>query len=124
MSHFRKCLVKLGKNVDLSLVLLAMAELAKEFGTRTTDTVRDYYGREMKVLIALEGLYGVQYSSEKGLEVVGDEFGKKVSLERFSNMLVQIYTTLALQRVLAQMGYSVEAGRIGRDYLIHGVRRS
>lgn len=123
MSHFRKCTVQLNaENVDMGLLMLAVKEIAGQLGLKTTDTVKDYYGRTRKVLIAVEGLYGVYYSKDEGLQIIGDEFGKKIKLDDFHEMLVRTYTSLAVQRVLADMGYSVTTERKGESVLVYGVR--
>jgi hypothetical protein len=123
MSHFRKCAVELGQNVNVALVMQAMHELAKELGVATTDVVKDFYGNRRKVMIALEGLYGVYVSPEEGLVLIGDEYGKRISLDKFKKLLVQTYTALAIRRVLENMGFSVQVGKAGSSVIIHGVRR-
>ena len=40
----------------------------------------------------------------------------------FHEMLVRTYTSLAVQRVLADMGYSVTTERKGESVLVYGVR--
>jgi hypothetical protein len=123
MSHFRKCTVELGQNVNVVLVMQAMHELARELGVATTDVIKDFYGNRRKVMIALEGLYGVYVSPEEGLVLIGDEYGKRISLDKFKKLLVQTYTALAIRRVLENMGFTVQAGKAGSSVIIHGVRR-
>jgi hypothetical protein len=124
MSHFRKCTVELeSTRVSVALVMQAMQELAKELGVRTTDVVKDFYGNTRKVLIALEGLYGVYVSPEEGLVLIGDEYRKKISLDEFGKLLVRTYTALAMKNALQSMGFSVQVGKAGSSVIIHGVRR-
>jgi len=124
MSHFRKCTVELDhKKVNVALVMQAMHELARELGVRTTDVVKDFYGNRRKVLIALEGLYGVYVSPEEGLVLIGDEYRKSVSLDEFKRLLVRTYTALAMRRELENMGFSVQISKAGSSVFIHGVRR-
>jgi hypothetical protein len=123
MSHFRKCTVELDhEKVNVALVMQAMHELAKELGVRTTDVVKDYYGNRRKVLIALEGLYGVYVSPEEGLVLIGDEYRKRISLDEFKRLLVRTYAALAIRRELESMGFSVQVGKAGSSIVIHGVR--
>jgi hypothetical protein len=123
MSHFRKCTVELdGARVNVALVMQAMQELARELGVRTTDVVKDFYGNRRKVLIALEGLYGVYVSPEEGLVLIGDEYGKRISLDKFKKLLVQTYTALAMKNALQSMGFTVQVGKAGSSVIIHGVR--
>jgi len=123
MSHFRKCTVELGQNVNVALVMQAMHELARELGVATTDVVKDFYGNRRKVMIALEGLYGVYVSPEEGLVLIGDEYGKRMSLDEFKKLLVQTYTALAIRRALENMGFTIQVGKAGSSVIIHGVRR-
>jgi hypothetical protein len=123
MSHFRKCTVELDSaRVNVALVMQAMHELARELGVKTTDVVRDFYGNRRKVLIALEGLYGVYVSPEEGLVLIGDEYRKRISLDEFKRLLVRTYTTLAIRRELESMGFTVQVGKAGSSIVIHGVR--
>jgi hypothetical protein len=123
MSHFRKCTVELDSaRVNVALVMQAMHELARELGVKTTDVVRDFYGNKRKVLIALEGLYGVYVSPEEGLVLIGDEYRKRISLDEFKRLLVRTYTALAIRRELESMGFSVQVGKAGSSIVIHGVR--
>jgi hypothetical protein len=123
MSHFRKCTVELeSAKVNVALVMQAMQELARELGVRTTDVVRDFYGNRRKVLIALEGLYGVYVSPEEGLVLIGDEYGKRIPLDEFKRLLVRTYTVIAMRRELESMGFSVQVGKAGSSVIIHGVR--
>jgi hypothetical protein len=123
MSHFRKCTIDLRGNVNMILLMQAMQELARELGVRTTDTVRDFYGNERKVLIALEGLYGAYLSEKEGLVLIGDEYGKRIRINEFRRLLVRTYTALAMRRELESMGFSVQVGKAGSSVFIHGVRR-
>jgi hypothetical protein len=123
MSHLRKCTVELGQNVNVALVMQAMHELARELGVATTDIVEDFYGNRRKVMIALEGLYGVYVSPEEGLVLIGDEYRKRISRDEFKKLLVQTYTALAIRRVLENMGFSVQVGKAESSVIIHGVRR-
>jgi hypothetical protein len=123
MSHFRKCTVELGQNVNVALVMQAMHELARELGVATTDAVKDFYGNKRKVMIALEDLYGVYVSPEEGLVLIGDEYGKRIPLDKFKRLLVQTYTALAIRRVLENMGFTVQVGKAGSSVIINGVRR-
>jgi len=120
MSHFRECKLKL-KNVDAGLLTLAVAEVAKALNRKIVPVIKDYYGRVREVLVGVDGLYGVDIKDGE-IVVVGDEFGKKIKLEEFRDMVVQEYTVLAIRRVLAARGYNARVEKLGGKIYVYGVR--
>jgi len=121
MSHFRECMVEL-KALDEEVAKEAMAELASHLGDSVTTVVADYFGRPARVVAGLERLgYGVTVS-DGGVKVLGDPYGKKVSIEEFRDRFVQMYTVAAMRRVLRKAGFNVSKTISGKNIVLTGVR--
>jgi hypothetical protein len=113
MSHFSIIKISI-KNPDLQLLKRVVEEIAKELGAEVVNTVRDYYGNTLNVIVGIKSSVfyrgiGVVVNSRGEVEIVGDFYRVPMSeIERFKQMLTQYYTAYALTTALTQLGYSVQ----------------
>jgi len=117
MSHFSIIKISI-KNPNVQLLKQTIEEIAKELGAEVVDTIRDYYGNTLSVLIGIRssifhrGL-GIIVNNKGEVEIVGDFYKIPTSeVEKFKQLLTQYYTTYALTSSLAQLGYSVQTQKV------------
>jgi hypothetical protein len=117
MSHFSIIKISI-KNPNVQLLKQTIEEIAKELGAEVVDTIRDYYGNTLSVLIGIRssifhrGL-GIIVNNKGEVEIVGDFYKIPTSeVEKFKQLLTQYYTTYALTSSLAQLGYSVQMQKV------------
>jgi len=127
MSHFSLIKIKI-KNPSIPLIKKAIEIIAKETNGEIVSSVRDYYGNVrndiilgIKNNIFFRGI-GVKVNEKGEVEIVGDFYGISQSeVEKFKQLLVQNYTTLAIQQSLIQMGYQVQTQKIQDKVYVRGV---
>ncbi|MEM4449345.1 MAG: hypothetical protein QXQ33_00775 [Nitrososphaerota archaeon] len=124
MSHLRKCSLSL-KNVDNTLVEEVINAIAKEVNGTVVNEVRDYFGNSIKVIagVTASNIRGFGIVVEKNeVKVVGDDFGQDFKIDDFKRMFTTYYTTLAINRSLNMLGYTVNTHAEKEKIYIYGVR--
>ena len=124
MSHLRKCLMKI-KQPNESLLEGAMKILAEQLGGQVVATVKDYYGGTVDVDfgVVAPGVRGFGVNIKDGaLEIVGDDWGQGIRLEKFRNSLNQAYKQCAVILALGRMGYSTQVKELQEGLAILGVK--
>lgn len=112
MSHLTICKISI-KNPDVMLLRQVFEVLAKEYNTNISNIVRDYFGRERKVLFALDlrakgQARGIGVVIEDGeLVVVGDDWAFGALFEEVRSKIVQYYTALAVSRIANMLGFQI-----------------
>jgi hypothetical protein len=126
MSHFSLIRIKI-KNPNVNLLKKAVEMIAKELGGQTVTQIYDYYGRAMDVTVGLVSAnfrrgVGVKVNERGEVEIVGDFWGvSRSAVEKFQQLLVQNYASLAMQTALAQLGYQIQAQKVQNKVYIRGV---
>jgi hypothetical protein len=127
MSHFSLIKIKI-RNPSVQLLKKAIEIIAKEVNGEIVNSVRDYYGnvRDDIVLgikndVFFRGI-GVKVNEKGEVEIVGDFYCiSQGEVERFKQLLVQNYTTLAIQQSLVQMGYQIQTQKVQDKIYVRGV---
>ena len=127
MSHFSILKIIL-KNPVIPLLKQSVEAIAKEVGGKIVSEIRDYYGNvrsdciiAMKSDIFHRGI-GIKLNEKGEVEIIGDFWGvSQREVEKFKQLLVQNYTTLAIQQSLLQMGYQVQSQKVKDKVYIRGV---
>jgi len=127
MSHFSLIKIKI-KNPSVQLIKKAIEIIAKETNGEVVNSVRDYYGNTRSDIILgiknstfFRGI-GVKVNEKGEVEIVGDFWNIPQSeVEKFKQLLVQNYTTLAIQQSLVQMGYQVQVQKVQDKVYVRGV---
>lgn len=126
MSQLRTCSVNISNPND-ELLTKAMQEIAKELGAEVTDRVTDFYKTTSTVRVGIRhpvlcpGGYGVAIKPDGSMEVIGDEYGGNMKLERFQKMVQQRYTSKAIIKATMKAGFRVEVKKQAQKIYIMGV---
>jgi hypothetical protein len=117
MSHFSIIKISI-KNPDVQLLRQVVEEIAKELKAEIVNTIRDFYGNKLNVLVGIKndvffrGI-GVRINEKGEIEIVGDYHRVPMSeVERFKQLLTQYYTAYALTSALTSLGYSVQTQKV------------
>jgi hypothetical protein len=127
MSHFSILKIIL-KNPVIPLLKEAVKAIANETNGQIVSEINDYYGRVMSdFIIAMKndvfhrGI-GVKVNEKGEVELIGDFWNiPRSEVEKFKQLLVQNYTTLAIQQSLAQLGYQVQTQKIQDKVYVRGI---
>jgi molybdopterin converting factor small subunit len=127
MSHFSLIRIKI-KNPSTQLLKKTVEVIAKEVNGEVINSVRDYYGNvRADFIIGVKNNtfhrgVGVKINERGEVELIGDFWGIPNSeVERFKQLLVQNYTTLAIQESLIQLGYNVQTQKVQDKIYVRGV---
>ena len=123
MSHLRTITVDI-KNCNQALLEEALKAIADGWGTTI---ILDGRVRSRKVdfqILTNErgNSYGVSILEDGKIQVIGDSYGSRISLNNFQQLIKNTYTQLALRRVLGQMGYSSKVQKTKNGTLVVGVQ--
>ena len=116
MSHMRTCTLDITK-VEPSILQDALSYVANEFGLEQVTEIRDYNGYKIKVDLGVAGAshtrgIGIKVGA-KGIELVGDDYGQALTMDKFKTHLLQTYRAKVYQRALAQTGHQSQMIRKG-----------
>jgi hypothetical protein len=127
MSHFSIIKITI-KNPVVPLIKQSIEMIAKEVNAEVVNEVKDYYGNTRSdVITAMRNQtfrrgVGVKINDKGEVEVVGDFWNiPHQEVEKFKQLLVQNYTTLAIQQSLIQMGYQVQTQKVQDKIYVRGV---
>jgi hypothetical protein len=127
MSHFSIIKIIL-KNPVIPLLKQSVEAIAKEVGGKIVSEIRDYYGNvrsdciiAMKSDVFHRGI-GIKINEKGEVELIGDFWAiPQKEVEKFKQLLVQNYTTLAIQQSLMQLGYQVQTQKVQDKIYVRGV---
>jgi len=127
MSHFSILKIIL-KNPVIPLLKEAVKGIAKETGGQIVSEINDYYGRvRSDFIIAIKNStfhrgIGININQNGEVEIVGDFWNiPQREVEKFKQLLIQNYTTLAIQQSLMQLGYQVQTQKVQDKVYIRGI---
>jgi hypothetical protein len=126
MSHFSIIKIVL-KNPVIPLLKQSIEAIAKETNGQIISEIKDYYGNirsdyiiAMKNDVFFRGI-GIKVNEKGEVELIGDFWGiSQREVEKFKQLLVQNYTTLAIQQSLMQLGYNVQTQKVQDKVYVRG----
>lgn len=127
MSHLRKALLSI-RNPNLGLLKTTLDILTRQYtDVEFVDTIRDYYGNKTDVVIGFkckEHKYGVgiQIKDDGTVQIIGDDYMQKLSIDQFKKLLNQNYTQMAVGSALNEMGYNTQARETDEGIFVMGVQ--
>ena len=113
------------KQPNKSILEGAMKILAEQLGGQVVATIKGYYGGTVDVDFGViaPGVRGFGVKIKDGaLEVIGDDWGQNIRLEKFRNSLNQAYKQCAIIFALRRMGYSTQVKELQEGLAILGVK--
>lgn len=122
MSHIAITKVKI-KNPNERLLKKAVEQLAKELKGELVSEIIDYSKKITKVPLGIKTPLihrGVGIIVRKGeVQLEGDFWGYEEEKDKLNNLLTQIYTSLAIQKSLHKLGYTVNQQKKGNHVFLY-----
>jgi hypothetical protein len=117
MSHIEVNKTSL-ENVDVGLFKIALDLVAEEFQGSASDTIKDYYGRDIRdsegeTLIGAVKTANVNRGigamiKDGKLQFIGDKWGYEKAYSQLQKLIETTYTKLAVIKAFKNMGYNAE----------------
>lgn len=124
MSHYAVAKLKI-INPHPALFLKALKQMAEKLGGKVAENVVVQgwgFTKQCHYAILLKLPYGNGYGIEitsNGIKIHVDDHGAPLSARQFAKQLMKIYTAVALEHTLRELGYNVEKHNEGDKVIVY-----
>ena len=132
MSHIATYTASLGQ-VNQDLLKQALEIVAQKLGGQVTDSIQDYYGKNIRDWDGSAILHGIKTPNVKRgigvsmkngiLQFVGDGYGYESKFRELRSEIELTYKKLALAKALKESGYDFEVAANAVGTIFQGRRR-